>query len=98
MLSPHGLADDLGGGLGPNEWSGVLIPAFDVLQDVPHQGTHGVEGAAANRLARQNAKPRFDQIDPRRSCRREVEVDLGMPIQPGPEPPGCCASTNCRES
>src|SRR6266516_2391314 len=84
MLTPHGLADDVCGFLGPNERSGVLIPVLNVLEDVSHEGTHGVEGTATNRLARQNTEPRFDQIDPRSSRGSEVKVDLGVLVQPGP--------------
>jgi hypothetical protein len=41
MLTPDGLADDVGRLLGPHEWHGVPIPVMDVVRDVTVESAHG---------------------------------------------------------
>ncbi len=68
--------------LGPDEWLGPLVIFSDEGIDVLLQLLDGGERCAAERLALQNGEPYLDLIEPRRSCRREVEVHLGVLLEP----------------
>ena len=45
---------------------------------------YGVEHAAAQRLVGQFPKPAFDQVEPRRGGRGEVQLESGVFVEPGP--------------
>src|SRR5262249_46473212 len=72
---PYGLLDDVGGVLGPYEGRGVHVPLLDVPLDVPDHCADRVKGAAADRLAREDAEPRLNHVQPRGPCRREVQPE-----------------------
>jgi len=76
------LAHDLIGCLCPHEGGGILIPVADIGLDVSDQRSHGVERAAADGLAREDAEPGLDHVEPGGAGRREVEVDAGMSLEP----------------
>src|SRR6266446_10209542 len=67
----------------PDEGSRVTIPRLDVGLDVADESPDGVERAAPDRLAGQDAEPRLDQVQPGRAFRREVKLDRGMLGEPG---------------
>ena len=56
------LDEDIVGGLGPDEWVLALVPAGVEGADLAHQVGDGGEGAAADRLAVDDAEPDRDQI------------------------------------
>ena len=60
----------------------ILIPVVDIGLDVSDQRSHGVERAAADGLAGEDAEPGLDHVEPRGAGRREVEVDAGMSLKP----------------
>lgn len=76
------LRDDVCGFLGPDEGRGVLVPVCEVVVDVVNEGLNGVERAAANGLASEDAEPRFDHVQPGGTLRSEMEVDTGVFLQP----------------
>src|SRR5215467_12700463 len=78
-----GALDDVGRGFGPHEWRGMTVPVDDVGLDVANERADGVEGAATDRLAGQDAEPRLDHVEPRSPFGREVEVDARMRGEPG---------------
>src|SRR5213075_36435 len=86
MLPTNRLPDDIRRLFGPHERCGVIVPVLDVRLDVPYEGSHGVEGAAPDRLAGQDPEPRLDEVHPRRALGCEVEVNkrmLGQPLLHG---------------
>src|SRR4029450_6858001 len=80
--APDGLANDLGGFLGPHERCGVGVPVLDVVADVLNQPLYRHEGPAPYRLAGQDPKPRFDHVQPGGAGGREMEADVGMSLEP----------------
>src|SRR2546427_13078517 len=68
--------------LGTDKGSGRTVPVCDVALDMPDQGRHGVERAAPDRLAGEDAEPGLDHVEPGGTLRSEVEVDLRMPSEP----------------
>src|SRR5262245_9701063 len=85
MLMPPAfdLLDQIRRLFGPDERRRMIIPGVDVSLDVSHEGPHRVEGAAADRLARQNAEPYFDEVEPRGARRCEMKLHARMRVQPG---------------
>src|SRR5262245_63335432 len=82
MATTNGLADDLGGGLGPHERRGVLIPMLDVGGDMPDELFDRDERTTAHRLAGQDAEPRFDHVEPGGPGWGEVEAHVRVLFQP----------------
>src|SRR6266481_10095078 len=80
--TPESFPDDVGGLLGPHKGSRMRIPLLEVPLDVADEGADRIEGASADRLARQNAEPSLDQIQPRGPLRGEMKVDPRMGPQP----------------
>src|SRR5437764_13055291 len=68
--------------LGPGEWFGCLVVCCDESIDVLLQLLDGGEGGAVQGLALQDRKPRFDLIEPGRSGRGEMEMDVGVFLEP----------------
>lgn len=66
--------DDLGGGPGPYEWFGVVVPVLDPPVDAVSELGHGPEAGVGERFAGQHGEPGFDQVQPRGRGRREVQV------------------------
>src|SRR4026207_277801 len=81
--APEGLPNDGGRVLGPDKGRGVSIPFREIALDVTNEGPDGLEGAASHRLAREDAEPRLDQVEPRGAFRGEMKVHAGMGVQPG---------------
>src|SRR5882724_12519699 len=81
-LPAEGLLDEGGRLFGPHEWRGMRIPLGEVALDVPNQSPDGLEGAPAHRLAREDAEPRLDHVQPRGPRGGEVKVHLWMRRQP----------------
>ena len=67
---------------GPDEWLGPGVIFCDERIDMLLQLLDSRERCAAERLALQNGEPYLDLIEPRRSCRREVEVHFGVLLEP----------------
>ena len=82
-LPADGLANNIGRLLSPHEGCGVEIPVVDVVANVLGQRADRIEGAAANRLAGQDAEPGFDHVQPRgpRGC--EMKLHSRMLFEPG---------------
>src|SRR6266481_2912447 len=80
---PEGLLEDVSRFLGPDERRGMRVPCGEVALDVADQGADGLEGAAAHRLAGEDAEPGLDHVQPRSALGCEMKVHLGMPGQPG---------------
>jgi hypothetical protein len=59
-LGDQDLGQDLVGGRGPDERFGVGVPVGDVVADPADQCLDGDEGAAADRLAGDDAEPVLD--------------------------------------
>src|SRR5216683_2042591 len=83
MSTPESFADDGGGFFGPHKGGRVRIPLGEVALDVADEGAHGVERPSADRLAGEDAEPRFDYVQPRGPGRGEVKMHPGMCRQPG---------------
>jgi hypothetical protein len=73
--------DGLGGG-SPDIGSGVVVVGVDVFLDGGEEVGHGVEDPAPQCFVGQITKPAFDEVEPRRRCRGEVEVEPGVFVQP----------------
>jgi hypothetical protein len=69
-------------GLGPDERLGVSIVGLDEGVDVLSELFDRGEGCAAERLALQDREPDFDLGEPGCPRRREVELDIRMPLGP----------------
>src|SRR5688500_17960988 len=82
MSTAEGLLDDGRRLLGPHEWGRMTVPLGDVALDVANQGPDRMERAAPDRLAGEDAEPRFHHVEPRRALGGEVKVDLRMRRQP----------------
>src|SRR6266487_1723610 len=84
MLMPAAfdLLDQVRWLFGPHERGRMVIPRVDVAMDVGHERAHRIEGSAADRLARQNAEPDFDEVQPRGTSRREMKLHGRMRLQP----------------
>ena len=54
----------------------------EVLLNRGDERRDAVEGAPTNAVARDLAKPPFDEIEPRTAGRDEMKLDAGMPAQP----------------
>jgi hypothetical protein len=54
----------------------------DVFLDRGDEVGHGVEDAAPQRFVGQFPEPAFDEVEPRRRCRGEVQVEPGVFVQP----------------
>lgn len=79
------LIRDLFGGLGPDEWSWILVPVGDPRADVGFEGLHRLVGAAADLLVGEESEPAFDLVDPGGSGGGEVHVEAGVSLEPGPD-------------
>src|SRR5690349_20305581 len=77
-----GLLHDGGRVFRPDERRRMTVPLGDVGLDVPDEGADGVEGAAPDRLAGEDAEPRLDHVQPGGTLRGEVERDLRMLREP----------------
>ncbi len=62
--TPEGLLDDGEGVLGPDKGCGVSIPRREIALDVADERPDRLEGPAAHGLARENAEPCLDQVEP----------------------------------
>jgi hypothetical protein len=81
-------AEDFVGGLRPDERVAAIVPAVDEAANGAHQVLDGGEAAAADGLARDDAKEDLHQVQPRARRRREVQrhprvagkpaLDIGM--------------------
>ena len=69
-------------GLGPDEGLGIGVVGLDEGVDVLSELFDRGEGCAAERLALQDREPDFDLVEPGCTRRREVEMDVRMPLEP----------------
>jgi hypothetical protein len=69
-------------GFGPDEWRGVFIIGLDEIVDVFAQLGYGFEGSTAQRFSFEDREPDLDLIEPGCSGRREVELHVGMTLEP----------------
>src|ERR1700756_3707745 len=68
--------------LGPDEGLGSVVVCFDVGIDVILQLLEACEGGAAEPLPLQDRKPHLDLIEPGRTCRREMKLQVGVGLEP----------------
>src|SRR5437773_193463 len=76
-----GLPDDDGWVFRPHERGWMAIPLGDVALDMPDQSADGVERATANRLAREDAEPGLDHVEPGGALGGEVKLDLRLLVE-----------------
>jgi len=69
----------------PDEGLGMLVAMFDPVGDRRLELEHACEGAATDALARDLGKQPLDEVEPRRGCRREVQGDAGVALEPAPD-------------
>src|SRR5437763_6528489 len=74
--------EDFVGRGGPGERPGVRVPVVDVVADLLDQDLDAGEGAAADRLAGDDAEPGFDLVEPGGALGGEVEPDVRVAGQP----------------
>jgi hypothetical protein len=84
-LDDADFGEDLAGGGGPSERFRVGVPRVDVGADLGDQDGDGGEGAASDGLAGDDPEPDLDLVQPRGSDRGEVERDVRVALQPGPD-------------
>lgn len=77
----HGLADDLGRGLGPHEQRGVFVLMHVVGADLPDEPSDRGELPAAHGLGDRDTTPFFYHVQPRGSSRGEVEAHVGVRLE-----------------
>jgi hypothetical protein len=82
-LDDADFGQDLVGGGGPGEWLGIGVPVCDVVADLVDEDLDRGEGAAADGLAGDDAKPGLDLVDPRGADGGEVEMDVQVVLEPG---------------
>src|SRR5215469_8625858 len=66
----------------PYEWLGLAVVCFEILVDRLHQFFDAEKAAAPNPLLRELTQPTFDQIQPRRARRNEMEMEAPMASEP----------------
>ena len=60
----------------------MQVTMFDPVGDRPFELGHAGEGATADALARNLSKQPLDEVQPGRGCRREVQGDAGVALEP----------------
>jgi len=79
--APH-LVEDLVGGLRPREWPALVVVRGDVGEDRFSQGGHaGMRSAPQGFLGEHPEEP-FDEVEPRRVGRREMQMEARVTQQP----------------
>src|ERR1700746_1864442 len=68
--------------LGPYEGRVFVVVRIDVGIDVFLKLLEACEGGAAKRLPLQDRKPYLDLIEPGRTCRREMKLNVGGGLEP----------------
>jgi len=89
LTIPHGFLDDVRRIFGPNEGSGVRVPVLNVLADVSNEGADRIEGATSDGLAREDAEPGLNEIEPRGTFGCEMEMNPWMRGEPRLDFRGC---------
>ena len=74
--------NDLIRSFGPDKGFRIIIMTPDIVLDCRYQFRNASEYASANPFPSDLAKPAFDQVQPRRACRCEVQNETGMFFQP----------------
>ena len=69
-------------GFGPSEGRGIGVVAGDEVIDVLPELVDRGEGGSAERFAGEDGEPDLDLIEPGSPCRGEVEVDVGVSLEP----------------
>ena len=67
---------------GPGEGFRFFVVCFDIGIDVLFELLEVREGSAAKRSPLQDREPDFDLIEPGRAGRREMELHIGMGLEP----------------
>src|SRR5215475_6980771 len=67
---------------GPDEGFGVLVSMFDPVCDSGLEVWHAGEGASADALSRDLGKQPFDEIEPGRGSRCEVQGEARVALEP----------------
>lgn len=68
--------------LGPHERLGILVIGMDVIIDCLNQFGRAVKRTAVNAFTSDFTEPPLDQVQPRRTGGREMQMKPGMFIQP----------------
>ncbi len=82
QVAGEGVQDLLGGFL-PDKGFRVVVPGPDPVADLLFQGLHALVDTTADELVGEEPEPPLDLVEPGRAGRGEVQVDTGMPSQPG---------------
>jgi hypothetical protein len=90
--------DDCFGIGGPGKGLGILIGLGEVSVDGGLEIDDALEDAVLESLPGQFGEKPFNRVEPRGRCRGEVEVEPGMPFEPGSHLGDACASHSCRRS
>ena len=75
-------AFDIDGRLGPAKRLSIVVPVTEPVHDCSFETADAVKAAAANSLAGNYREPAFNQVQPRRAARREVQADPRMVGKP----------------
>src|ERR1043166_1371970 len=67
---------------GPDKWLGVLIAMLNPIGDGRFEVGYAGEGTAADALARDLGKQPLDEVEPGRGCRREVQGEARVALEP----------------
>ena len=74
--------DDFLWTFGPGEWLWVVVAVFDPVFNRRLEFRHAGECASPDALAGDFGEQPFDEIEPRAGCRREVNMEAGMALEP----------------
>ena len=68
--------------LRPDEGFGIFVIQTDIFLNRRDQLRHAMEHAASDAFARDLTEPALDEVQPRRTCRREMQMKTGTLRQP----------------
>ena len=88
LTKPRHVGENLIGGLRPNEGTRRLVGDGEVVSNGRFERAHAAVGAPLDLFLGQQSEPPFDEIQPRGTGRREVEVEPRVTRQPATHPRG----------
>ena len=82
MSPPGDFFEDIGGWRGPDEGAWIVIMMLQVIFDGCFEIADAAKDAAPDGILCDQAEEAFDQIDPGRRSRREVEMEARAAFEP----------------